>query len=163
MEAEAVRDPPADALAMPRARSGGGSAEPTDRADVPLRRHRALLGGGGRSRFPSGALRRNRSIDDQQLLERVRALRAQRYTPAEIARSLAIGKSEAARLVRMVAIESGTGTGEAGGETLCWVDPGWRHRLRIEGHNDWPDDPGAPSKAGDSGVALVLLAEPNGV
>jgi hypothetical protein len=104
-------------------------------------------------------------MDDPRLLEQVRALRARRYTPAEIARSLAISKGEAARLVRVVAIESGTRTadaGEARDETRCWTNPGWRHGLRIEGHDDWPGDAGPPSEAGDSGVALVLVAKPDG-
>ena len=99
-----------------------------------------------------------------QLLEQVRALRAQRYTPAEIARSLAISKGEAARLVRAVA-ESGTATADADqacDEPRCWINPGWRHGLQIAGHDDWPDDAGAPAQAGDSGVALVLVAQPDG-
>ncbi|HEY2202141.1 MAG TPA: hypothetical protein VGH56_09635 [Solirubrobacteraceae bacterium] len=102
-------------------------------------------------------------MDDQQLLEQVRALRARRYTPAEVARSLAISKGEAARLVRVVA-ESGTaiaGTGRARDETRCWINPGWRHGLQIAGHDDWPGGAGAPSQAGDSGVALVVVALPD--
>lgn len=119
----------------------------------------------GRGCLPSGAARRNHTIKDQRALEQVRALRAQRYTPAEIARSLAISKAEATRLVRMVAIESGTGTaqvGKARDETRSWINPGWRYRLQIAGHNDWPGDAGAPSEAGDSGVALVVVAKPHG-
>jgi hypothetical protein len=102
-------------------------------------------------------------IEDQRLLEQVRALRARRYTPAEIARSLAISKGDAARLVRVVATESGTAdAGEGRDQTRCWINPGWRHGLRIEGHDDWPGDAGAPSEAGDSGVALVVVAQPYG-
>ncbi len=104
-------------------------------------------------------------MDDPRLLEQVRALRARRYTPPEIARSLAISKGEAARLVRVVAIESGPRTadaGEARDETRCWISPGWRHGLLIEGHDDWPGDAGAPSEAGNSGVALVVVAKPDG-
>ena len=65
----------------------------------------------------------------------------------------------------MVAIEPGTGTagaGEARDQTLCWINPGWRHRLQIEGPDDWPGDDDAPSEAGDSGVALVVVAQPHG-
>ena len=104
-------------------------------------------------------------MDDQLLLERVRALRERRYTPAEIARSLAISKGDAARLVRTVAIESETGTADAAqarDQTRCWINPGWRHGLRIEGHGDWPSDAGAPAESRDSGVALVLAARPSG-
>jgi len=104
-------------------------------------------------------------ISDERLLDRVRELRAQRYTPGEIARSLAISNGEAARLVRVVAVKSGTGAadaGEAGDETRCWISPGWRHGLRIEDHDYWPGDAGAPSEAGNSGVALVVVANPHG-
>jgi hypothetical protein len=51
----------------------------------------------------------------------------------------------------------------AAGIQICsWVSPGWRHGLRIQGHSDWPDDSGAPAAASDSGVALVLVAAPDG-
>lgn len=99
---------------------------------------------------------------DRPLLEQVRALRARRYTPGEIARSLAISKGEAARLVRLVAVESSAATSQCDEQTRCWVSPGWRHRLRIAGHDEWPADAGAPSAVGDSGVAVVLAARPSG-
>ncbi|HEY3969832.1 MAG TPA: hypothetical protein VGL79_00405 [Solirubrobacteraceae bacterium] len=104
-------------------------------------------------------------ISDERLLDRVRELRAQRYTPAEIARVLSLSKSDTARLVRLVATESAAGTagaGTAGEQVRCWVNPGWRHRLGIDGHDHWPDDAGAPSEAGDSGVAVVVVATPVG-
>ncbi len=78
---------------------------------------------------------------------------------------MAIAKGEAARLVRVVAIESATGTAdaaEARDELQCWISSGWRHGLRIEGHDDWPCDDGVASEAGDSGVALVVVAKPHG-
>ncbi|MGH2862289.1 MAG: helix-turn-helix domain-containing protein [Solirubrobacteraceae bacterium] len=98
-------------------------------------------------------------------LGRVRELRALHYTPAEIARALAISKSEAAQLVRAVAAQSIAETvdaGEAGDHTQCWVNPGWRHGLRIDGHDHWPGDAGSRSQAGDSGVAVVMIATPVG-
>ncbi len=108
---------------------------------------------------------------EQELLATVRALRARRFTPTEIARALGVSKADAARLVRVVACEresqataaaGGNANGEAvASQTGCWVSPGWRHGLRIDGHSDWPDDAGAPSEAGDSGVACVLVASPN--
>jgi hypothetical protein len=110
--------------------------------------------------------------EHEQLLAEVRSLRARKYTPVEIARALGVRKSEAARLVRAVASEQTTQAPEAGpsdtngpdaaNQTHCWVSPGWRHGLRIEGHDDWPDDAGAPTAAGDSGVALVVVAAPDG-
>ncbi|MBV8989305.1 MAG: hypothetical protein JO372_12175, partial [Solirubrobacterales bacterium] len=69
------------------------------------------------------------------------------------------------RLVRVIAIEPGTaaaGAGEARDQTLCWINPGWRYGLQIEGHDDWPGDEGAPSEADDSGVALIVVAQPHG-
>lgn len=109
---------------------------------------------------------------DEELLDRVRALRERRFTPGEIARALGVGKAEAARLVRVVACEgerqaASAVAGAVGGslatsQTRCWVSPGWRHGLGVDGHPDWPDDAGAPSEAKGSGVALVLVAEPEG-
>jgi hypothetical protein len=108
---------------------------------------------------------------EQELLGTVRALRARRFTPSEIARALGVSKADAARLVRVVACEresqaTATAGRNANGEavasqTWCWVNPGWRHGLRIDGHSDWPDDAGAPTEAGDSGVACVLVASPD--
>ncbi len=107
-----------------------------------------------------------------ELLDRVRALRAQRYTPAEIGRALGMRKAEAARLVQVVACERAGGTATADADATngvsatsrarCWASPGWRNGLRVEAHPEWPDDTGAPSEASDSGVACVLVAVPNG-
>jgi hypothetical protein len=102
-------------------------------------------------------------VSDARLLNRVRELRAQRYTPAEIARALAISKSEATQLVRAVAVESGAAAvGNAGDQARCWVNPGWRHGLKIDGHHHWPGDAGSPTRAIDSGVAIVMIATPVG-
>jgi hypothetical protein len=65
----------------------------------------------------------------------------------------------------LVATASGSAAaaaGETSDETPCWISPGWRHGLRVDGHEDWPSDAGAPSEAGDSGVALVVVARPHG-
>jgi len=110
-------------------------------------------------------------MKQDELLERVRALRTQRYTPADIARVVGVSKADAARLIRVVAREresratAAASTSETGhvaaSQVRCWVSPGWRHGLRIDGHADWPDDAGAPAEAGDSGVACVLVAAPD--
>jgi hypothetical protein len=109
-------------------------------------------------------------MDQQELLVAVRALRARRFTPSEIARAVGISKADAARLVRAVASERehestsavpGNGNNQrAASQSGCWVSPGWQHGLRIDGHADWPDDAEAPSEAIDSGVACVLIAAP---
>jgi hypothetical protein len=59
----------------------------------------------------------------------------------------------------LIALESATATVE---ETRCWISPGWRHGLQVEGHDQWPGDAGAPSEAADSGIALVVLAQSHG-
>jgi len=111
-------------------------------------------------------------MEHHELIEAVRGLRQRRYSPAEIARALGLSKAEAARLVRMVACERDSASTAAAGsaasdratgsQILSWVSPGWRYGLRIEGHRDWPDDSCAPAEASDSGVALVLVAAPDG-
>jgi hypothetical protein len=111
-------------------------------------------------------------MEQEELLEVVRGLRRRRYSPAEIARALSLSQADAARLVRIVACEGqsastvgskgATNDRAAASQIQCWVSPGWRHGLRIEGHADWPDDAGAPAGASDSGVALVLVASPDG-
>ena len=110
-------------------------------------------------------------MEQEELLDRVRALRARRYTPAEIARVLGVSKADAARLVRLVACERESRAGAAApgnandhaaaSQARCWVSPGWRHGLRIDGHTDWPDDACTPTEASDSGVACVLVAAPD--
>jgi len=109
-------------------------------------------------------------MEHEELLSTVRALRARRFTPGEIAGVLGVSTADAARLVRLVACEresqaTATGPGNASdrlgaSQARAWVSPGWRHGLRIDGHADWPDDADAPSEAIDSGVACVLIAAP---
>ena len=110
-------------------------------------------------------------MEHEELLSTVRALRARRFTPGEIAGLLGVSKADAARLVRLVACEresqaTATGPGDASdrlgaSQARAWVSPGWRHGLRIDGHTDWPDDAGAATQASDSGVACVLVAAPD--
>lgn len=115
-------------------------------------------------------------MDHDELLDTVRSLRQRRFTPAEIARTLGIRKAEAARLVRTVAAERKRAVSDArqadrsrfaapgaSAWPRCWVSPGWRHGLGVEGEFDWPGGEGAPAEASDSGVACVLLAaQPGG-
>src|SRR5881227_385323 len=110
--------------------------------DLPgrARRRHPLRG----ARVPSGAARTRGAMEHHELIEAVRGLRQRRYSPAEIARALGLSKAEAARLVRMVACERDSASTAAAGsaasdratgsQTLSWVSPGWRYRLRIEGH-----------------------------
>ncbi len=97
---------------------------------------------------------------DERLLNRVRELRAQGYAPAEVARALAISKSEATQLIRAVAAESqGAVSGRAADPVRCWINPGWRQGLRIDGHDDWPDE---EDDAQVGGIAVVMTARPCG-
>src|SRR5947209_221592 len=103
-------------------------------------------------------------MEHEELLEAVRGLRRQRYSPSEIARALKLRKAEAAQLVRIVACErdsaptattaSVTNDRAGGSQILCWISPGWRHGLRVEGHSEWPADFGPPTDAADSGIAF---------
>src|SRR5207248_4912101 len=86
-----------------------------------------------------------------------------------VARVLTLTKGEASRLVRHVASESealcrdgACHSSNPDTPRRCWVSPGWRHGLRVDGRADWPGDGGAPAEAGDSGVAFVIVAEPDG-
>jgi hypothetical protein len=104
-------------------------------------------------------------MSTEHSLDRVRELRAQHYTPSEIARALGTSKSEATQLIRAVAAQTvaeSIDAGAAGNLTQCWVNPGWSHGLRIDGHDHWPDDPAALPEASDGGVAVVMLATPVG-
>jgi hypothetical protein len=122
---------------------------------------------------PSDSLRTSTDMEDQELLDQVRSLREREFTPAEIARALGIGKAKAVRLARTVATESkhaGSDRHQPGADrsvapkrstgARCWVSPGWRDGLQVDGRFDWPGAGGAPADASDSGVAFVLLALP---
>jgi hypothetical protein len=90
---------------------------------------------------------------DDDLLTRVTALRAQGRTPKEIARALGLRPAAVTPLIRQVARQTAPTEPEVIG---CWVSPGWRLDLRIEGHDDWPDVPAADD--GVAGLAGVVVA-----
>jgi len=94
-------------------------------------------------------------MDDEQLITRVRTLRAAGRSPKQIARALGVAPATIAPLIRRVAAEQQADAGEPQ-LVGCWVSPGWSDGLVITGHPDWPDtstpDPGV------SGLASVLVA-----
>lgn len=94
-------------------------------------------------------------MDSEDLMGRVRVLRARGCSPKEIARALGVPPATVAPLVRTIAAEDQAGAGERK-VVGCWVSPGWSDGLTVEGHPEWPDvdaaDPGA------SGLVSVLLA-----
>jgi hypothetical protein len=93
-------------------------------------------------------------MDSDELLERVRALRATGRTPKGIARSLGLRPAQVTPLVRTIAAENHAGASErklAG----CWVSPGWSQALTVEGYPGWPDVDAADSEA--LGLVSVLV------
>jgi hypothetical protein len=94
-------------------------------------------------------------MPDDQLLDRVRALRERGLSPKEIARSLGVRPAAIAPLVRRVAQEASAG--QAAAPVIgCWVSPGWSSGLIVEPREGWHDVDLGPD--GPQGVALVLLA-----
>ena len=88
-------------------------------------------------------------------MQAVRELRAEGRSPKEIARALGVRPSAVAPLVRAIAAEGGTRAPEP--EPVgCWVSPGWRVGLAVEGHPDWPD--GGTERPEASGLVSVLVA-----
>ena len=76
-------------------------------------------------------------MDSQELLGRVRTLRAHGYAPKQIARALGVPPATVAPLVRAIAAADQAGVGE---RTLvgCWVSPVWSQGLTVKGHPEWP-------------------------
>jgi hypothetical protein len=95
-------------------------------------------------------------VNDRELLEEVRRLRAGGASPREIARILGARPAVIAPLVRRVAAERTPAPGEAGELAGCWVSPAWSRELLVVSREGWDDvDLGAD---GPAGVALVLVA-----
>ncbi|HEY2764327.1 MAG TPA: helix-turn-helix domain-containing protein [Pseudonocardiaceae bacterium] len=92
---------------------------------------------------------------DDDLLSRVRELRAGGRSPKEIARALGVRPAAVAQLVRTLAHHDAAAQPERA-VVGCWVSPGWSAALTVEGHEDWPDVP--ISDGGPEGVASVAVA-----
>lgn len=92
-------------------------------------------------------------MDDQERLERVRALRADGCTPKQVASAMGVRSAEAARLVRQVAREQASQVPEPP-VVGCWVSPGWREGL--DAPADWPDVDVPPGIG--HGIVSVLVA-----
>lgn len=89
------------------------------------------------------------------MLQQVRALRAQGYSPKAIARTLGRRPADVRPLVRAAAQQEGHAPG-ASDVVGCWVSPGWSARLTVPASRGWPDAP-APY-APVSGLVGVVLA-----
>lgn len=92
---------------------------------------------------------------DDDLLGRVRELRAAGRSPKEIARALGVRPATVASLVRAIAQQDSAAVPESA-VVGCWVSPGWRRHLTIDGHEDWPDVT-VPDHSAD-GLAIVVVA-----
>lgn len=89
------------------------------------------------------------AMDTDDLISRVRDLRARGVTPRAIAKTLGITRAEADALVRRIARESATEAALVG----CWVNAGWSHGLSWSAHPEWRDD----DDDGLPGLASVLV------
>jgi hypothetical protein len=97
---------------------------------------------------------------DEELRQRVVALRAQGRSPKEIAHALGVKPAAVAALVRAIA---GGEASPASEPALvgCWVSPRWREGLTVDGHSDWPDgadDAGGESETHAAGLVSLLVA-----
>ncbi|WP_250556385.1 helix-turn-helix domain-containing protein [Pseudonocardia lacus] len=90
---------------------------------------------------------------DDELVERVRALRSQGRSPKDIARATGARPAEVTRIVRELGRDAHRA--EAGTLVGVWVSRGWSAGLGVpDDHPDWDDDP----DAGMEGLVSVLLA-----
>ena len=94
-------------------------------------------------------------MEDVELVERVRTLRARGCTPKTVARAVGLPPAQVARLIKAVAEEDGRADADLVG---CWVSPGWSAGLTVSGHPEWPDvDQPDPTTAGEL-LVMVLVA-----
>jgi transcriptional regulator with XRE-family HTH domain len=88
------------------------------------------------------------------MTQKVRELRAQGFSPREIARNLGIRPAEASALVRELAAERDSANPDA--DLLgCWLNAGWSAGLGVPDRADWRD-PGA--EGGTEGLLTALVA-----
>lgn len=88
-------------------------------------------------------------MDDQELLAKVRALRAKGRSPKAIARALGLRPAAAIQLVQTVAREEANAP--ESDVVGCWVSTGWSEGIRVEGHPEWP----GVGASGSGGIGLV--------
>lgn len=99
------------------------------------------------------------AMSDHELMQAVRDLRAEGYSPKEIARALGMRPAAVAPLVRTIAAERLAAAPQAD-LAGCWVSPGWRAGLAVEGRPEWPDSGSGRPEA--SGLVMVLVARRDG-
>src|SRR5260370_19142531 len=103
-------------------------------------------------------MRDDGEMHDDELVERVRELRARGRSPKEIARALKARPATVTPLIRRLA--AAEPQEKEAPLTGCWVNQGWSSSVRFTGHPEWPD-PG-PAETGESGLVIVVLAPVRG-
>ena len=97
-------------------------------------------------------------MPDDELLERVRALRARGRSPKEIARALKVRPAIVTPLIRRLAAAEPQ---EKEAPLIgCWVNQGWSSSVRFAGHPEWPDTEAA--QTAESGLVIVVVARERG-
>jgi len=97
-------------------------------------------------------------MPDDELLERVRELRARGRSPKEIARALKVRPAAVTPLIRRLA--AAEPRGKEAPLIGCWVNQGWSSSVRFTGHPEWPDT--GAGEAGESGLVIVVVARERG-
>lgn len=92
---------------------------------------------------------------DDEIVQRIKDMRAKGARPKVIARALGMTPAAVAPLIRAAA-ESGDTPEPAGDIAGCWISPGWSDGLTVHGHPEWTDVD-EPDKT-ISGIASVLVA-----
>jgi hypothetical protein len=95
-------------------------------------------------------------MNERELLDSVRRLRAAGATPKGIARALGVRPAVIAPLVRQVAAEAPVKPAEQAPIVGCWVSPGWSRELLVRRREGWDDVDVGPDWP--AGIVLVLLA-----
>jgi hypothetical protein len=102
-------------------------------------------------------IRDHGGVPDDELLERVRELRARGRSPKEIARALKVRPATVTPLIRRLAAAEPREEVPLIG---CWVNQGWSSSVRFTGHPEWPDTGAA--ETGASGLVIVVVARERG-
>src|SRR6266508_1099235 len=94
-------------------------------------------------------------MGDEELRQRVQALRAEGRTPKQIARALGVRPAVVAPVIRAIARAEAPQDSEPA-VVGCWVSPGWSVGLGVDEDRRWPDRPGSGREG--SGLAGVVVA-----
>jgi hypothetical protein len=95
-------------------------------------------------------------MNDPQLLDRVRELRAAGAEPKEIARALGVRPATIAPLIRRLASEADRVPAGDAALAGCWVSPSWSRELLVASRDGWDDVDLGPD--GPAGIAIAIVA-----